>query len=78
MPTIWVTFEFGAMTSGHTLRARIAMAKFFTLQAQAIAGFSSCGEAACHPEILRISYNFVQDNICIALGKLLGDLANVT
>ena len=29
-------------------------AKFFTLQAQAIAGFSSCGEAACYPEILRI------------------------
>ena len=25
------------MTSGHTLQARIAMAKFFTLQAQAIA-----------------------------------------
>ena len=25
------------MTSGHTLRARIAMAKFFPLQAQAIA-----------------------------------------
>ena len=24
------------MTSGHTLQARIAMAKFFTLQAQAI------------------------------------------
>ena len=53
------------MTSGHTLRARITMAKFFILQAQAIAGFSSCGEAACYPEILRISYNFVQDNICI-------------
>ena len=50
----------------HDVRtARIAMAKFFTLQAQAIAGFSSCGEAACYPEILRISYNFVQDNICI-------------
>ena len=40
------------------------MAKFFTLQAQAIAGFSSCGEAVCYPEILRISYNFIQDNIC--------------
>ena len=58
MSTIWVTFEFGTMTSGHTLRARIAMAKFFSFQAQAIAGFSSCGEAACYPEILRISYNF--------------------
>ena len=65
MSTIWVTFEFGTMTSGHTLRVRIAKAKFFTLQAQAIAGFSSCGKAACYPEILRISYNFVQDNICI-------------
>ena len=43
----------------------LAVAKFCTLQAQAIAGFSSCGEAACYPEILRISYNFVQDNICI-------------
>ena len=40
-------------------------AKFFTLQAQAIAGFSSCEEANCYPELLRISYNFVQDNICI-------------
>ena len=43
----------------------MAMAKFFTLQAQAIVGFSSCGEAACYPEILRILYNFAQDNICI-------------
>ena len=65
MSTNWVTFGFGTMTSGHTLRARMAMAKFFTLQAQAIAEFSSCGEAACYPEILRIWYNFVQGNICI-------------
>ena len=50
------------MTSGRTLWA---VTKFCTLQAQAIAGFSSCGEATCYPEILRISYNFVQDNICI-------------
>ena len=47
------------MTSRCTLRART---KFCTLQAQAIAGFSSCGEATCYPEILRISYNFVKDN----------------
>ena len=53
------------MTSGHTLRGRMAVAKFFTLQAQAIAGFSSCGEAVCYPEILRISYNFVHNNIRI-------------
>ena len=46
------------------LTACMAMATFFSLQAQAIAGFSSCGEAACYPEILRISYNFVQGNIC--------------
>ena len=44
------------------------MAKFFTLQGQAIAGFSISGEVACYPEILRISYNFVQDNIFI--GKI--------
>ena len=51
-----------------TSRARTAVAKFSTLQVQAIVGFSSCGEApvACHPEILLISYNSVQDNnICI-------------
>ena len=28
-------------------------------------GHRSCGEATCYTEILRISYNFVQDNICI-------------
>ena len=65
MSTIWVTFEFGTMTSGHTVRARIAMAKFFILQAQAIAGFSSCEEAACYPEILRISYNLYKTTFCI-------------
>ena len=53
------------MTSGHTSRARMAMPKFFTLQAQVITGFSSCGEADCYPEILRISFNFAQGNICI-------------
>ena len=40
------------------LGARMALAKFSTLQAQAIAGFSSCGETACYPEILRISLQF--------------------
>ena len=64
MSTIWVTFEFGTMMSGHTLRACMAVVKFFTLQAQAIAG-SRGRQPACYPEILRISYNFVQDNICI-------------
>ena len=29
--------------------ARTAVAKFCTLEAQAIAGFSSCGEATCYP-----------------------------
>ena len=61
------------MTSGHTLRARIAMAKFFTLQAQAIAGFSSCGEAACYPEILFFLFleifiqnmQFIYTDICL-------------
>ena len=43
--------------------ARTAVAKFFTLQAQAIAGLSSCREVACYSEILRISYNFVRDSI---------------
>ena len=42
------------MTSGRTLRAHTAVTKFCILQAQAIAGFSSCGEAGCYPEILRI------------------------
>ena len=59
------------MTSGHTLRARMAMVKFFNLQAQAIAGFSSY---ACYPEILRISYNFVEDNICI--GQIMKTLSD--
>ena len=54
--TIWETFECGAMKSGRTSRARTALAKFFTLLAQAIAGFSSCGEVACYPQILGISY----------------------
>ena len=53
------TFQCGIMTSGRTSRARTDMAKFFTLQAQAIAGFSSCGEVACYPKFLRISYNSV-------------------
>ena len=42
----------------------------FTLQAQAIAGFSICGEATCYPEILRISYNSVYRTTFV-LGKLL-------
>ena len=48
-----------------------ALAKFFTLQAQAIAGFLSSGEVACYPEILGISYilykitTFVLNNLRI-------------
>ena len=56
------------MTSGHTLRARMAMAEFFTLQAQAIAGFSSCEEANCYPEILQ--YRTILYKTTFVLGKL--------
>ena len=35
---------------------------FFTLQAQAIVGFSSCREVTCYPEILLISCRFAQNN----------------
>ena len=44
------TFECGTMTSGCTSQPRTAMAKFLT-----IAGFLSCREVACYPEILRMS-----------------------
>ena len=49
------TFEYGTMTSGCTSQPRTAMAKFLTVQTQAIAGFSSCREVACYPMTLRMS-----------------------
>ena len=53
------TFECWTITPGRTSPPRTALAKFFTLQAQAVVGFSSCGEVTCSPKIFRISYNFV-------------------
>ena len=44
------TFKCGTMMSGRTSRARTAIEKCFTLQSNAIAGFSSSGD---QPAILR-------------------------
>ena len=56
------------MTSGHTLRARMAMAKFLTLQAQAIAGSRAVGR---QPAISRsLEYRTILYKTTFVLGKL--------
>ena len=74
MCTVWVTFEFGTMTSGHTLRALMAVAKFSILQAQAIAGFSSLGRQLAIPRSLE--YRSILYKTTFVLGKLWRDVSD--
>ena len=56
------------MTSGRTLRAHTAVAKFCTLQAQAITGFSSCGRQPAIPRPLE--YRTILYETTFVLDKL--------